>query len=63
MISAKDMQGILSMPYPRGVCALPLVRQKGFSTIWSWTASLGTGCIDFASDSPVETPYRTFSFS
>jgi predicted choloylglycine hydrolase len=63
MISAKDMQGILSMPYPRGVCALPLVRQKGFSTIWSWTASLGTGSIDFASDSPVETPYRTFLFS
>jgi hypothetical protein len=62
-ITASDMQGILSTPYPHGVCALPFVRRKGVLTIWSWTARLGANQIELAAGAPGETPYRAYELS
>jgi predicted choloylglycine hydrolase len=62
-ISASNMQGILSMPYPRGVCALPSKRRTGLQTLWSWTAALGTHEIAFAPGSPIEAAYRAHALS
>ncbi|MBI5958129.1 MAG: hypothetical protein HY866_05305, partial [Chloroflexi bacterium] len=61
-VTAGDMQGILSLPYPRGVCWMPKTR-RGIRTIWSWTAELGTGELVFANGSPVEVPYRAFGLA
>jgi predicted choloylglycine hydrolase len=62
-ITAAAVQGILSTPYPHGVCALPFVRRKGMFTVWSWTARLGANQIELAAGSPVETPYRAYELS
>jgi predicted choloylglycine hydrolase len=60
-ISAAMVQGILSAPYPNGVCARPMSRgQRSLGTVWSWTAELGSGQMAFAEGSPAEVPYRVF---
>ncbi len=59
VVSASDARRILSTPYPHGVCVLP--RGRGISTVWSWTAALGSGLMGFASGSPAEEPYRAYA--
>jgi hypothetical protein len=61
-ITAGDVQAILSLPYPRGVCVLSMTR-RGVRTVWSWTAELGTGEYAFAIGSPLESPYRTYTLA
>ena len=57
------MQDILSTPYPKGVCALPIKRRTGLQTLWSWTAALGMHEIAFAPGSPIEAAYRLHALS
>jgi predicted choloylglycine hydrolase len=60
-ITAKDVKDILSAPYPVGVCQMFTGRHKGVGTLWSWTASLGTGSMDFAAGPPGEEFYKTYT--
>jgi predicted choloylglycine hydrolase len=63
LVSVSAMQGILSAPYPNGVCALPIKRRTGMQTLWSWTAALGTHEFALAAGSPIETAYRVYALS
>jgi predicted choloylglycine hydrolase len=62
-ITISNMQGILSTPYPNGVCALPFSRRSGMQTLWSWVAVPGSGEMALAPGSPIQTPYQVYALS
>ncbi|MBN1201071.1 MAG: hypothetical protein JXJ20_04370 [Anaerolineae bacterium] len=62
-VTEQAVQAVLRAPYPRGLCVKPTAGRKGIRTVWSWSAELGTGSLDFAGGSPADVPYRTYALS
>ncbi len=61
-IIPEDVQRLLGTPIPHGVCWMGSGRNKGVSTVWSWTARLGANEIMLALGSPTEVAYQPYTF-